>query len=55
MTLDMQFLAWDRHKHVAELDHIMGLQSSPLNNWIPNGFTDINKLLKKNLHRSHLD
>ena len=33
----------DRHKNVAEFNHLMGSQHSPFNNWIYNVNTDINK------------
>jgi hypothetical protein len=34
MTLEIQVLAWDRHKNVAGLNRLMGSQPSPLDNWI---------------------
>ena len=43
MTLEMQVLAWDRHKNMAGLNWLMGSQPSPLNNWISNSNTWINK------------
>jgi hypothetical protein len=32
MTLEIQVLAWDRHKNVAELNWLMGFQLSPFDN-----------------------
>jgi hypothetical protein len=34
MTLEIQVLAWHRHKHVAGLNRLLGSQSSLLDNWI---------------------
>jgi hypothetical protein len=34
MTLEIQVLAWDRHKNVAGLNWLMGFQLSPFDNWI---------------------
>ena len=39
MTLKIHALAWDRHKHVSGLNHLMGSQPSTLDNWIINGDT----------------
>ena len=39
--MENQVLAWDRHKHVTGLNQLIG--STPLNNWISNGNTNINK------------
>ena len=38
MTLGIQVLSWDRHKHVAGLNWLIGFQP-PLYNWISNGNT----------------
>jgi len=46
MTLEIQVLAWDRHKHVAGLNRLMGLQCSPFDNWISSGHTYISKWWK---------
>ena len=43
MTLKIQDLTWDRHKHVAGINRLIESQSSPLDNWISNGSTYINK------------
>jgi hypothetical protein len=43
MTLEIQVLAWDRHKNVVELNQLMGSQPSPLDNWFSNSNTYINK------------
>jgi hypothetical protein len=43
MTLEIQVLAWGRHKNVVGLNWLMGSQPSPLDNWILNGNTYINK------------
>ena len=32
MTLEIQVLAWDRHKNVVGLNRLMGSQPSPLEN-----------------------
>jgi len=34
MTLEIQVLAWDRHKHVVGLNGLIGSKLSPLDNWI---------------------
>ena len=34
MTLEIQFLAWDRHKNVAVLIRLMESQSLPLHKWL---------------------
>ena len=34
MTLEIQVLAWDRHKNVEGLNWLMGSQSSPLDNCV---------------------
>ena len=39
MMLEIQILAWDRHKNVAEWNLLMGSQLSSLDNWISNGNT----------------
>ena len=49
MTLEIQFLAWDRHKNVAGLNRLIGFQPSSLDNFISNRNTYINK---QELHRS---
>jgi len=36
VTFEIQILAWDRHKHMAELNRLMGTQHSPLDNWVSN-------------------
>ena len=33
MKLEIQVLAWDRHKYVAGLNQLMGSQRSNLDNW----------------------
>ena len=56
MTLEIQVLAWDRHKNVVELSLLMEsntldnwisngllMGSNTLDNWISNGITDIRK------------
>jgi len=43
MTLEIQVLVWDGHKNVAGLNRLLGSQPSPLDNWISNGKTYINK------------
>jgi hypothetical protein len=43
MTLGTQVLAWDRRKNVVELNPLVGSQPPPLDNWISNGNTYINK------------
>jgi hypothetical protein len=43
MTLKIQDLTWDRHKNVAGINRLIESQSSPLDNWISNGSTYINK------------
>ena len=43
MMLEIQVLAWDGHINVAGLNRLMGSQPSPLDNWISNGNTFINK------------
>ena len=55
MMLEIQILAWYRHKNVAVLNRLMGYQHYltshyPLANWISNGNTYIN-MQKKNMHR----
>ena len=50
MSLVIQVLSWDRDKHVAGLNRLMGLQPSRLDNWISNSNTYIIQQLK-NLHR----
>ena len=37
--LEIQVLAWDRHKDVVELNQLMGSQPSSLDNWISNVIT----------------
>ena len=41
--LEIQILPWDRHNNVMELNRLMGSQPSPLDNWISNVNTYINK------------
>jgi hypothetical protein len=43
MTLEIQVLASDRQKNAVGLNRLMGSEPSPLNNWICNGNTNINK------------
>jgi len=43
MTLEIQVLDWDGHTIVAVLNLLMGSQLSPLDSWISNGNTYINK------------
>jgi hypothetical protein len=43
MTLEIQVLAWDRHKNVTGLNWLMGIPTSLLDNWISNDNTYINK------------
>ena len=43
MRLEDHVQAGDRHKHVAGLNRLVGFQLSPLEKWISNGNTDINK------------
>ena len=43
MTLEIQVLVWDSHKHLAGLKQLMGSPPSSLDNWITNGITYINK------------
>ena len=50
MSLEIQVLSWDRDKHVAGLNRLMGLQPSRLDKWISNSNTYIIQRLK-NLHR----
>ena len=38
MTLEIQVLAWDRHKHLAGLNWLMGFQPL-LDSWISNSHT----------------
>jgi hypothetical protein len=48
MALEIQGLAWDKYKYVlGGLTRLMGSQPSPLDNWISNGNTYINKQLKE--------
>ena len=46
LTLEIQVLAWDRHKYVAGLNRLMGFQPSHIDSWISNGKTYQNKHLK---------
>jgi hypothetical protein len=46
MTLEIQVLAWDRHKNVAGLNWLIESQPFPLDSWIFNGNTYINKQYK---------
>jgi hypothetical protein len=41
--LEIQVLACDRHKNVVGLNRLMGFNPTPLENWISNGNTYINK------------
>ena len=49
MTLEIQVLAWERHKNVAGFNWLMGSQPSPLDNWIFNSNTHLQtiKYLKR--------
>lgn len=47
LKLEIQVLAWDRYSYVAGLDWLIGYQSSPLDSWISNDNTSINKFLQK--------
>jgi len=40
--IEIQALAWNRHKNVTELNQLLEAQLSPLDNWISNGNTYIN-------------
>ena len=44
MKFEIQLLAWDKYKNVTVLNWLMASQPSPLDNWISNGNTYINKL-----------
>ena len=46
MTCEIQVMAWDRYKHVAGLNRIMGSQPSPLDNSIYDGNTHIKNDIK---------
>jgi len=50
MALDMQLLAWDRHKNVVGINQLMGFQSYPLDNLISNSNTDINNKNPAQIH-----
>jgi hypothetical protein len=47
MTLEINVLVWNRHKNVAGLNRLIRSQPSPLDNWVSNGNTYINKYLKQ--------
>jgi hypothetical protein len=53
MTLEIQVLAWDRHKKVAGFNWLMGSQPSSLNNWISNSNT-YKQMIKKKFTRDKL-
>jgi hypothetical protein len=53
MTLEIQLQSWDRHKNMGRLQWLMGPQPSPLDNWISNGNTYINKRKKPAQIRFH--
>jgi len=37
MTLEIHALVWDRHKHIARLNRMIGFQPFPLDDCISNG------------------
>jgi hypothetical protein len=43
VVLEIQVLTWDRHKNVRRLNWLIGSQPFPLDNWISNDNTYINK------------
>jgi hypothetical protein len=43
MTTEIQVLAWERHKNIVALIRLIGTYPSPLDNWISNSNTYINK------------
>jgi hypothetical protein len=43
ITLEINVLAWERHKNMVELNRLIGYKPSPLDIWISNGSTYINK------------
>ena len=50
MTLEIQVLAWDRHKNVAGLNRLKGSQpSSPVDNWITNNTYIVYKCMIKEI------
>ena len=51
MTLEIQVLAWDRHKNVARFNWLMGSQPSSLDNWISNSNT-YKQMIKKSSHET---
>ena len=56
MTLEIQILARGRHRKVAGFNPSMRCQTSPLDNLISNGSTDINKKQMKLLQlRFHIN
>jgi hypothetical protein len=50
MILGIQGLALDRHENMTGLNRLLLSKPFHLDNWIFNGYTDMNKQLKKNLH-----
>ena len=43
ILLEIQILSWDRQNNVAGFYQLMGPQPPPLDNWVSNGNTDVNK------------
>jgi hypothetical protein len=43
MTMKIQFLALDSYNNVVGLKRLMGSETSPLDNWISNDYTNIKK------------
>jgi hypothetical protein len=43
MAWEIKVLDWDRHKNVEGLNWLMGSKPFPLDNWISNSNTYINK------------
>ena len=44
MTLEIQVLAWDRHRNMEGLKRFIGSQPSPIDNWMFKDTIDINKM-----------
>ena len=51
-TLEIQVLVWDRLKHVAGINWLIGSQSSPLDNWITisYAYTNVKNLAQIRIH-----
>jgi hypothetical protein len=49
MILGIQGLALDRHENMTGLNRLLLSKPFHLDNWIFNGYTDMNKQLKKKL------